>query len=330
MAYKLRIEYPGAAYHVINRGNYRTNIFMTDGARGAFLRTLDQACERAGWVVHAWCLMSNHYHLALRTPRPNLVAGMQWFQSTFSTRFNRFRSERGHVFQGRYKAINIEPGRALGSVCHYIHLNPICARMMDMDRLGKWPWSSLQWILQPAKRKAWFEAGAALMQPVELADTPAGRRAYVDYLAWLSTDEGEQKNQCFDRLSKGWAVGSREFKKALLDEMDSPPESGAGEVAEARELAWERMLNELKARLPAGATHDTAKSADWKVALAAEMKRHTTVPNQWLANALGMGNMFTVSRLARECQSGRRAVMTLRRLKSEKQPMDKVGSIEDD
>src|SRR5690606_32622137 len=76
----LRLEYPGAVYHVLNRGNYRNDIFREDGARLAFLACLGEACERTGWVVHAWCVMSNHYHLAVETPEPNLVAGMQWLQ----------------------------------------------------------------------------------------------------------------------------------------------------------------------------------------------------------------------------------------------------------
>jgi len=312
-----RIEYPGAAYHVINRGNYRADVFATDGAREAFIRTLDEACVRSGWTIHAWCLMSNHYHLALSTSQANLAAGMQWFQGTFSVRFNRFRKERGHIFQGRYKALNVEAGRALGSVCHYIHLNPIRAKMMDMAQLKKWPWCSLQWILQPRKRKPWFEAEAALRQSGELADTPAGHRAYVDYLAWLSADEEAQKNQCFERMSKGWAMGSHDFQKRLLAEMD---DARLQWVAGARELAWEKMLVELKANFSASDMSQKTKSADWKVALAAEMKRQTTATNQWLSDALGMGNPFAVSRLAGECRAGKRAAASLEKLTAKGRP----------
>jgi len=109
MARKLRLEYAGAIYHVISRGNYREDVFRTVGTKEAFLKCLDEACGKANWVVHAWCVMSNHYHLCLETPDPNLVAGMRWLQGTFSVRFNRLRRERGHVFQGRYKAILVDP-----------------------------------------------------------------------------------------------------------------------------------------------------------------------------------------------------------------------------
>src|SRR5512147_1697273 len=103
MARKLRLEFPGACYHVINRGNYRADIFKTEGAKAAFEACLFEACEKSNWVLHAYVLMSNHYHLALETPDGNLVAGMQWLQATFANRFNKLRGERGHLFQGRYK-----------------------------------------------------------------------------------------------------------------------------------------------------------------------------------------------------------------------------------
>ena len=117
MARKARIEYAGAFYHVLNRGNYRNWIFESEGARKSFLKCLAETCEAKGWRVYPWCLMINHYHLLIETPEPNLVVGMKWLQSTFANRFNRFRKENGHVFQGRYKAILLD-GDAIGAVCY--------------------------------------------------------------------------------------------------------------------------------------------------------------------------------------------------------------------
>src|SRR5690606_11227302 len=119
-----RIEYPGAMYHVLNRGNYRQNLFDVHLTADAFEKTLFETAERYGWIVHAYVVMSNHYHIALETPRANLSAGMQYLQSVFSTRFNRFCGERGHVFQGRYKPLLVEPGTSLVRVVDYIHLPP--------------------------------------------------------------------------------------------------------------------------------------------------------------------------------------------------------------
>ena len=100
MARPLRMESESGVYHVLNRGNYRTDIFRSDKAKRAFLTCLGEACEQTGGEIHAWCLMSNHYHLAVSTPKANLVEGMRWLQGMFSVRFNRLRNERGHLFPG--------------------------------------------------------------------------------------------------------------------------------------------------------------------------------------------------------------------------------------
>jgi len=105
MPRKLGIEYPGARYHIISSGNYRKDLFVQRGSGEAFERTIFEAALRCGWELFAYVIMSNHYHLALRTPEPNLVVGMKWLQITFATRFNCFHRERGHVFQGRYKSL---------------------------------------------------------------------------------------------------------------------------------------------------------------------------------------------------------------------------------
>ena len=314
MARKLRIERSDALYHVINRGNYRADIFATNGARHSFLKTLDEACQKTGWILYAWCLMTNHFHLALRTPNANLVSGMQWLLATFSARFNRFRKERGHLFQGRYKALNIEPGKSLGAVCHYIHLNPIRAKMMSMDELATWEGCSLRWLMKPGVRADWFSPDAALSHPMQLADTPAGRRSYKDYLTWLATDESAQKDLCFETLSKGWAIGSKEFKRELLDEIPEEQITGVEDARAGRELLWEEKLAELKARFSEEERKDRAKFASWKVAVAACMKRTTTASNRWLSEQLEMGNPNTLSSLTSECHGGRRASHCYKRL----------------
>jgi putative transposase len=104
MARKLRLEFPGALYHVINRGNYRADVFAAERTKEAFAACVFEACAKADWRLHAYVIMRNHYHLAIETPNGNLVEGMRWLQSTFANRFNRLRREQGHVFQGRYKA----------------------------------------------------------------------------------------------------------------------------------------------------------------------------------------------------------------------------------
>lgn len=307
MARKLRLEYEGAVYHVICRGNYRADVFGHDPTKAAFLKCLGEACEKAGWLVHGWCVMSNHYHLCLETPQPNLVEGMRWLQATFSLRFNRFRNERGHVFQGRYKALLIAPD-AVGAVCHYIHLNPVRAGLVEVNSLPQWPWTSLPALMNARQRPAWFSPEASLAHAGGLKDTPAGQKRYLAYLAWLHEDDAGKKNLQFDRLSKDWAVGTREFKKELfkahkhLEAAIEKNESGPREIAQ--ELWAERIAAYLTAlKKTARDVRGDAKGAPWKVAVAAAMKAATTASNPWLAQRLNMGSPFRLSRLVSQCRA---------------------------
>ena len=209
MARKPRIEFAGACYHVLNRGNHRRDLFETAGAAQAFTDCLGEACDRMGWHVHAYCLMRNHYHLALETPRGNLVSGVHWLQSTFGNRFNRYCGERGRAFQGRYQAILIEPGVPLAQLVDYIHLNPVRARIVALEQLGQFRWSSFRRFTSGAPvRPVWLVCEDWLRTKGELADTPAGWENYREHLAWLMADEGRQKAAAFEQMSKGgWKRG---------------------------------------------------------------------------------------------------------------------------
>ena len=143
MARKVRIEWAGACYHVINRGNYRRDLFASKGATQSFQTCLFEAAERFGWRLHAFVVMRNHFHLAVETVEPNLSDGMQWLQGTWAVRFNRLRREVGRPFQGRFKALHVEPGHALAQVAHSIHLNPLRAKIVTVARLADYPSSSL-------------------------------------------------------------------------------------------------------------------------------------------------------------------------------------------
>ena len=109
MARPLRVEYPGAYYHVVNRGNNQENIYENDRDREKFLEYLERATERFSIVIHTYCLMSNHYHLLVETPEANLSLSMQWINVSYATYFNRKRDRHGHLFQGRFKANLILP-----------------------------------------------------------------------------------------------------------------------------------------------------------------------------------------------------------------------------
>ncbi len=125
MARPIRVEYAHAVYHVTARGNERRAIFRDDRDRERFLDTLGEAVERFGVAIHAYCLMPNHYHLLLQTPRANLSAAAGWLQTTYTIRFNRRHRRSGHLFQGRFKAHLVEADAYARQLIGYIHLNPV-------------------------------------------------------------------------------------------------------------------------------------------------------------------------------------------------------------
>lgn len=311
MSRKLRFERAGGLYHVLNRGNYREWIFEDDGAKLAFEKTLFETCERAGWVLHAYCVMGNHFHLALETPEPNLSEGMRLLQSVFSIRFNKYRSEKGHIFQGRFKSIVVEDLDRLGWLCHYIHLNPVRAGICSIDALRFQSYCSYRHLWDKRKRPSFLDLGTCLQAAGRLKDVTAGRRKYAEYLSWLAEDEPRQKAMLFDRMSKGWVMGSKDFKWALLDDeksMKACLELGVGDAKEMRELAWDKSLVFCAEALEVDLSEagSSLKSADWKVAIAGYLKRRLLCRNGWLAAKLNMGTEYGVSRYVTEMFEGKR------------------------
>jgi len=140
MARPLRIEFSGALYHVTTRGDRQEDIYLTDTDRIAFLDILGQVVERFNWLVHAYCLMDNHYHLLIETPDSNLGQGMRQLNGVYTQTSNRNNHRVGHVFQGRYKAILVQRETYLLELCRYIVLNPVRARMVKNAK--SWSWSS--------------------------------------------------------------------------------------------------------------------------------------------------------------------------------------------
>ena len=166
MPRKLRVEYPGAIYHVMSRANGKGDIFLTDVDRQDFLKTLAEACQKTGFQVHAYCLMRNHFHLVVETPNANLVAGMRWLLSAYTLRFNPRHKRFGHVFSGRYKALIVDGSGSgyLRTVCDYVHLNPVRARLLKPEqRLLEYPWSSFGgYLAAPAHRPEWLRVDRLL------------------------------------------------------------------------------------------------------------------------------------------------------------------------
>ncbi len=162
MGRPIRIEYPGALYHITSRGNERKKIFLRDGDRIQFLQILEDYHDRYGILIHSYVLMDNHYHLVLETPRGNLLKVMHGINSSYTGYFNRKYGRGGHLFQGRYRGILVEKEPYLLSLSRYVHLNPVKAGVVRMPE--QYPWSSYPGYIGKGKEFQWVEYAWILSQ----------------------------------------------------------------------------------------------------------------------------------------------------------------------
>jgi REP element-mobilizing transposase RayT len=300
MPRKQRIEYPGAVYHIISRGNYRKDLFTHEKTAEAFERTIYEAAERCGWKLYGYVIMSNHYHLAIETPEPNMVEGMRWLQSTFATRFNRFHNERGHVFQGRYKSLLINEERPLLGLIDYIHLNPVRAKLCSVDQLKSYARSSF-----PKYFKRNIQAPldrTTLLSLAGLPDSLAGMRKYAERLKLVDERDPKQREKLAKQYCRGWFLGSGKAKKALAKDLaeSNPAVDWEGvELKELNEQMWEGIVQVEMKRLKKteGDVTSAPKGAGWKIAIAKRLRKETTAKNPWIAKRLHMGHPNYVSNL---------------------------------
>ena len=290
------------------RGNQGRNIFTGQEEADLFVRCLGEMCVRNQVVVHAWCLMSNHYHLLLETPPGNLVDAMKWLQGTFTQRYNARHQLWGHLFQGRYQAKVIDDSdpayfRTGGE---YIHRHPAEAGLVAAGGLDRYPWSSYPlYLAPPTKRPDWLSVREVLRACGLPGDSSKSRRAfaaYMDLRHWAlvldkrSADERSQWRQ----MERGWVHGCREFRERMGELLLSE-----GKVSEEREQ--KRDLGEAAARrvlvrcldyfgLVSSDLPALAKSDPRKLLIAGLLRYHYPVRVRWVSEQLGMGHFTTVSR----------------------------------
>jgi REP element-mobilizing transposase RayT len=301
MARPLRIEYPGAIYHVMSRGNQRQNIFRDDSDRRRFLGILGDACQKSGWQVHAYCLMPNHFHLVIETPAANLVAGMKWLLGVYTMRYNFRHKTCGHLFAGRYKAVVVDgSGNGyLHTVCDYVHLNPVRAKLVkNGSKLESYVWSSYGEYLKPAhQRGKWLRTDRLLGEKLIPRDSTAGRR---EFARLMEERRGEDLRTAFGPLRQGWCFGDEQFRKELLAGSHAAGPNHFG--SERQERNEERALNLLTEQLrQLGWTEKTLaqlpKGDKEKVKLARLLRQETTMTLKWIAQHLSMGSWTYVSNL---------------------------------
>ena len=315
MARQVRVEYAGAIYHVMCRGDRREAIFLGDGDREMFLETLAEVCGRTGFRVHSYVLMGNHYHLLLETPAANLVAGMKWFQGTYTQRFNARHRVSGHLFQGRYKAIPMDgdDGDHSGMVSRYIHLNPARAGLLagEEPQLMAYRWSSFPSFVRSPALEQWL-VRSRVFGAVDLPDESArSRRLFGKALerrarevcgSGAEADEAEWRT-----VRNGWFLGGSAFRERLEDlgahvvqgKRRDSYEGGLLETRDRRDadVLLKKGLRVLKLR-PAD-VRALRQSDPQKQGLAWWVKSRTVVGDAWIVDALEMGHRSNVSRAVR-------------------------------
>lgn len=306
MPRKLRVQFEGAVYHVMNRGDRKEPIFRDDADRERFIQTLGETCAKTGWQVHALCLMGNHFHAVIETPRANLVDGMKWFLGTVTMRFNRRHRLTGHLFAGRYKAVLVDgdsPGY-FRTVCDYVHLNPVRAKLLKEGQpLSSYAWSSYrQYLEAPGRRWAWLRTDRLLGEMGFSKDSAAARQAFRKQMEARRESEGDHPD--WDSIRNGWFFGSDELRQELLAKATTrvgaqnfgrerrETDEQKAELLVGRELRRRGWAEKDLVRLPKG---DAGK-----VAIARQLRSETTMTLKWIASRLKMGAWTYVSNLLRQ------------------------------
>jgi len=209
MSRPLRIEYAGAVYHVTSRGNEKKPVFKDNHDRDTFLNTLQHVNKRYNWICHAYCLMTNHYHLLIETPDGNLSLGMRQLNGVYTQLFNKYHGRNGHLFQGRFKAILIQKDSHLLEVCRYVVLNPVRANMVEAAEA--WKWSSYS-----------ATAGKAAPHPCLTTDWVLGQfsgkrgKAESEYRQFISWGIGEK---IWHQVRGQALLGEDDFVDKLADHL---------------------------------------------------------------------------------------------------------------
>jgi len=294
----LRIQYEGAIYHVMSRGDRRQAIFVDDADRRAFVDHLGRACAKTGWQVHAYVLMSNHFHLVLETPQPNLSVGMKWLLGAYTQAFNRRHRQWGHLFGGRYKAQHIDERdpRYLKSACDYVHLNPARAGLVgEKDNLEVYPWSSYRAYVRAPERPVWLRCERLLAEHgAESQDAQALRR-FKRQNEGMRSRSGDRSGEIPNLGGSGaWRIGAEDFTAWLAERLKrrGRKTERASERRETDERLAERIIREaLVARgWSASTLRLSAKGDPVKVDIARQVRTQTPMTLAWIARHLAIGS----------------------------------------
>ncbi len=274
-------------------------IMLDDRDRDAHEKLVAELVQRTGWEVYAWVLLSDHYHLVMRTPEPNLVAGMKWFQNFWTKRFNARHDRGGPVFGGRYKSVLVQEDGHLSAVIDHVHLNAYRAGLVGAAHLASYPWSSLKDYLLPAdSRRSWIRAEEGLAHMGYDGDCGEGRLRYLEHLEGTAIKQGGRPilpaagRTLHSTLKRGWYLGEGDFRSGLLAARESRPRVSMAGLEGKHGAAMAQRI--LKAGLALGGLEyeglDGLRKSDWrKRAIGRAIRLRTTVPTEWIASGLKMG-----------------------------------------
>jgi len=298
MARPLRLEHPGAIWHVTARGNRREAIYLDDDDRNRFLRRLAETVTVHCWRLHAWVLMTNHYHLLLETPEPNLSRGMHRLNAPYSQAFNARHARIGHVFQGRYKSILVEREAHLLELTRYVVLNPVRAGIVSTP--GEWPWSSYRETAGTRSPARWLETTWTLRQFAD--DMRVAQDRYRAFVAEGATGDYRPWAELHGQIYLGGVAFRRRL--AVLVRRRPP----ASEIPLQQRTPVPRpTLEELQAAvtLAFGTTPSamrTTRRGDARKALALLGRRLAAAPLRDVATMLGV-TPWSASRLTRVAEA---------------------------
>ena len=281
MARPLRLEFPGALYHLTARGNGRAAIFLDDSDRRAFLSILEDVVERYNWICHGYCLMGTHYHLLIETPDGNLSEGMRQLNGVYTQAFNRRRGTVGHVFQGRFKSIVVDKDSYLLELCRYIVLNPVRAGMVGHPK--DYPWSSFKSTAGTGEKPDFLSTDWILAQFGR--NRKAAQKKYQRFILAGTDEEAPWK-----KLAGQCLLGGTSFLETLLPYLKD--KTAFAEIPRIQRFAVRPSLTSL---FPEGQTRQERNQAIAQAGL-----RHG-YSQQEIAAHIGL-HYSTVSRIVQRCQ----------------------------
>jgi len=282
MARPLRVEFEDAVYHITARGNARQDIFLGDEDRIGFLAVLADVVDRFSWICHAYCLMSNHYHLLIETPEANLSKGMRQLNGVYTQAFNRRHSRVGHVLQGRFKSILVEKESHLLKLARYVVLNPVRASMVRYAR--QWKWSSYRATAGQTMAPEFLTTEWILSQFQKRVE-----RAYRAYRQFVK--EGRDM-PAWEGLRGGILLGNESFVERMKPLLKAG--MAAREVPRRERLATRPTLDQLFAN-----TGDDKLVRDTKIYEAARLHQYTLAE---IEAYVGL-HYSTISRIAKRVEA---------------------------